>query len=106
MKIGDLFSRLTLVLNEYIYNVTFRCQCGHCVAMRTEEESSCCLEAEEIQCTMDEPLYPEEGDGGFSCITEHPGFQQVCLARFALDCAYLQYRQEHGVWHGTTNRYI
>ena len=29
------------------------------------------------------------------CITEHTGFTTVCLDRWVLDTAYLQYRQQY-----------
>ena len=30
-----------------------------------------------------------------SCITQHPGFQAVCLNRWVLQCAWYQYRQQY-----------
>ena len=38
----------------------------------------------------------EETDTAISCITDHEGFQPVCLDRWVLQAAYLNYRYHYG----------
>lgn len=70
------------------------CSCTRCLIMQEESESTCCQEAERVleQVT----IYNQETDSQILCITHHPGFQTVCLDRYVLDTAYLQFKQEHG----------
>ena len=60
--------------------------------MTTTEESVCCREIATVVGKMD-----ELEDSTVVCITEHPGFNPVCLNVWVLQTAYYQYRQEHGV---------
>ena len=39
---------------------------------------------------------------GALCITEHEGFDAVCLNRWVLQTAYFQYRQQYGNHHEDT----
>ena len=34
------------------------------------------------------------------CMTEHPGFEAVCLNEYVLETAYYSYRQHHGQHDG------
>lgn len=58
--------------------------------MPSEVESRCC---QEIQQVSDKA---KDGSTTFKCITEHPGFAGGCLNVWALEIAYLQYRQVYG----------
>ena len=37
---------------------------------------------------------------GTSCVTEHEGFDAVCLNRWVLQTAYYQYKQQYGKQSG------
>ena len=52
---------------------TCRCQCGKCEAMPSRRESICCCEVHEIVQKK------QDGDTPVCCITDHEGFQGVCL---------------------------
>ncbi|XP_035988179.1 uncharacterized protein LOC110367769 isoform X13 [Fundulus heteroclitus] len=66
------------------------CACGNCGAMPTEAEHLCCLEIEQVTGRLQQ----EEQTPG--CITEHPGFQPVCLNVYSLQNAYNIYRADYG----------
>lgn len=51
-------------------------------------ECQCCQECEEIAAKL-------EGSD-VDCITEHEGFDAVCINRYVLEVAYYQFRQQHG----------
>ena len=38
----------------------------------------------------------EESTGGISCITDHEGFESVCLNVWVLQAAYFNYRYHYG----------
>lgn len=45
-------------------------------------------------------------DGTALCITQHEGFESVCLNPHVLRVAYFAFRQEHGDWqHIEQHRY-
>ena len=83
---------LTLTLFAACYN--YRCHCGHCEPMPTYTECICCCELEQMVGKMEET--------GASYITEHEGFDVVCLNRWVLQTAYFQYRQQYGNHHEDT----
>ena len=59
--------------------------------MPTAKESICCREMTQIENKL------QESDvSNVSCITEHEGFQSVCLDQWVLQTAASQTRQEHG----------
>ncbi|XP_060077950.1 P2X purinoceptor 7-like [Ylistrum balloti] len=79
------------------------CRCGHCQKMSTETESICCQEIEEVQTLMSK--HPNR----LACITDHPGFEVICLNVYVLETAYLTFRQYHGPLpdnQNKKNRYI
>lgn len=57
--------------------------------MPTPRECVCCNEIQKVCDVRDE--YPDK-----KCITDHPGFQTVCLNEHVLQVAYYQYRQQYG----------
>ncbi|CAC5359024.1 unnamed protein product [Mytilus coruscus] len=78
------------------------CDCGHCESMPTANECICCQELNRMTDKMEELPSPTQ------CITEHPGFEPVCLNQYVLETAYYQYRQQYGEIQVTTeerNRY-
>ena len=62
--------------------------------MPTCTECICCCELEKVVGKMEET--------GALCITEHEGFDAVCLNRWVLQTAYFQYRQQYGNHHEDT----
>lgn len=69
-----------------------RCTCGHCAIMSTSLDCVCCKEIPEVCGKIN-----ELGNSSIHCITEHPGFDAVCLNVWVLQVAYYQYRQQYGV---------
>ena len=58
--------------------------------MPTVRESKCCKEVDAVFRMMETFVLD------IDCITDHPGFQTVCLDRWVLDTAYYEYRQQYG----------
>ena len=50
--------------------------------MSTTEECICCCEIAQVVAKLE--------DGGAPCITEHEGFDAVCLNRWVLQTAYIR----------------
>ena len=72
-----------------------RCSCENCQVMDTERECLCCSSSE-YQPTMTkltDNVYLFGKNTRFGCMTNHPGFQAVCLNPFVLSVACLQYKQ-------------
>ena len=59
----------------------------------------CCREIDKVVNKL------KESEGTMSCITEHEGFEPVCLNVWVLQAAYFQYRQHYGTdaLHHPTN---
>ena len=58
--------------------------------MRTSQECICCCEVESVV------LKKEESASEVSCITDHEGFESVCLDVWVLQTAYYSYRYHYG----------
>lgn len=58
--------------------------------MPTDEESVCCKEIERVVDVIES----EDGNPP-CCITLHPGFAGVCLNPWALNVAYMAYKQQY-----------
>lgn len=56
--------------------------------MPTSRECVCCWEIQRV-CDV------REEHEGLQCITNHPGFQTVCLDPYVLQVTYYQYRQQY-----------
>ena len=63
----------------------YRCKCGNCDTMVTETECICCTEYEKILEKLE----------GRKCITQHPGFEAVCLNVWALETAWYGYNTDY-----------
>ena len=74
-----------------VFSISNRCQCSHCTLMPTYVERVCCTEINEITAKITDANNPS-----VTCITQHPGFNAVCLNIWVLQAAYYQYRQEYG----------
>ncbi|KAK3744182.1 hypothetical protein QZH41_020569, partial [Actinostola sp. cb2023] len=71
---------------------THWCTCGNCVVMETIQESVCCRATPAIQ---NEILVLDLGrENPPLCITDHPGFQPVCLNMWVLQ--NFAFRQRYG----------
>ena len=57
--------------------------------METERECVCCREIQRV-------IEKREDAGDYKCITELPGFEQVCLGVDVLQTAYWHYRCVYG----------
>ena len=55
------------------------CQCGNCVIMPISHEYICYV------------MKKEESASEISCITNHEGFESVCLKVWVLQAAYFSY---------------
>ena len=60
------------------------CQCGNCVIMPISHEYICYV------------MKKEESASEISCITNHEGFESVCLKVWVLQAAYFSYRYHYG----------
>ena len=69
---------------------TCRCKCGFCVVMPTAAECVCCSEIDVIVQKMDET------EADINCITEHEGFEPVCLNVWVLQAGFFSYRHHYG----------
>jgi len=58
--------------------------------MPTAVECLCCNEVQEVADKV------QEFGSSISCITEHEGFEAVCLNVWVLQAAYFSYRQRYG----------
>lgn len=68
-------------------NQICRCSCGHCMQMPLAKECVCCKETKVLLELMK--------NDEVECITDHPGFEPVCLNTYNLDTAYNQYKQQY-----------
>ena len=59
--------------------------------MYSNVDCRCCKEIEQMVHQI------TEEDSSVSCITEHPGFDPVCLNTYVLQTAYFAYKQIRGV---------
>ena len=68
-----------------------RCKCGNCnvALLQNISESYCCCELEGCKELMKSDLVRQDlaPDVTLTCITEHPGFQPVCLQKWSLRLA-------------------
>ena len=72
------------------------------MAMATVSECVCCQEITRVTDTIGELELEQE----LNCITEHPGFEPVCLNTYVLQTAYFQYRQQYGLEMENSNEYV
>ena len=56
--------------------------------MDTQRECICCNEILKIRSKIKE-------NENIKCITQHPGFEGVCLNPWVLETAYYSYRQQY-----------
>nr|CAB3264614.1 P2X purinoceptor 7-like [Phallusia mammillata] len=66
------------------------CECTRCVSAQNAMKFVCCQEVQSVKIRTQE-FKPET-----KCITDHPGFQAVCLNHWVLQVAYYQHLQDLG----------
>ena len=75
--------------------IYFRCTCENCQILNRNEECTCCSEFPVICNKNREAVEMGEVAEAPACITQHPGFQAVCLNRWVLQTAWYQYKQQY-----------
>ena len=84
-------------LNSFYHQYSFhRCTCGNCSTglLQNAKECCCCLEIE--NCLQFIEVYCKDGEGALKCITDHPGFPAVCLNKWSLEIAAVNYKTRDG----------
>ena len=98
-RMQDLSWLVLSILSSNLYMYT-RCFCGKCEIMNSHIECVCCREIQPILNKIEALETP------VLCITEHPGFNTVCLDVWVLQTSYYQYRQyHHGSQIASVNEY-
>ena len=72
-----------------------RCACENCLVMGRVEACKCCREIEQVKSKLNEAVTCGECTEEPTCITQHPGFQPVCINRWVLQTAWFQYKQQY-----------
>ena len=84
------------IICMYISLFKCRCQCGNCDLQFLQNigECYCCCELEGCveALTSDLVLQDLPEDAKLTCITQHPGFNPVCLQKWSLRLALHKYR--------------
>ena len=74
----------------------FRCTCGNCVRhlLQNISECYCCRELEGCIKAMESEEVLQDFPPGttLTCVTEHPGFNPVCLQKWSLKQSAWQYK--------------
>ena len=77
----------------------YRCKCGNCSrdVLSNPNECLCCCEIDECgQALVSEQVLNDVGqDACLKCITEHPGFDPVCLQKWSLRMAADKYKTKN-----------
>ena len=58
------------------------------------EECRCCTEMEE--CMQKASSYSQDNSEQVNCVTEHPGFDEVCLKQWVVEVAGISLRNKNG----------
>ena len=72
-----------------------RCTCGNCQVLGRVEACICCQKIEAVQNKLIKAVTSGECEEQPQCITQHPGFQAVCINRWVLQVAWYQYKQQY-----------
>ena len=66
-----------------------RCKCGKCciTTLQNISECYCCTELDGCVESLTTDLVQQDVSTELSCVTEHPGFQPVCLEKWSLRMA-------------------
>jgi len=87
------------------------CKCGACSAenLQNPNEFQCCVEIEECMKCLSSEMVIEEVGTKPNCVTQHPGFSQVCLQKWSLRLAADKYKTRNKTKYrqtGTENRFL
>ena len=76
-----------------------RCKCGNCSRehLSNAHECVCCMEIDECQQALNSELviFDVGQNANLKCITEHPGFNTICLQRWSLRMSSDRYKTKH-----------
>ena len=73
--------------------------------MDRELECMCCKECRKTPVKLEENISLLRNPTQFKCITDHPGFQSVCLNPWVLQVAWLAYKQTYeDVYNGPQHK--
>ena len=64
--------------------------------MPRDVECRCCQEISQVQAKLLDAVRVEGLESPPTCITNHPGFQAVCINPWVLQTAWHQYKQQYG----------
>jgi hypothetical protein len=70
-----------------------RCTCGNCQVLPKRVECVCCRSIDRYREKLAEV---GEGENEKDCITDHDGFDPVCINQYVLETAWLHYKQQYG----------
>ena len=89
--------------NLHLFLIPPRCKCGNCSTERLENchECQCCTEIEGCMHEMHSFEVVEEV-GNVQCVTEHPGFEPVCLNKWCLRLSAAKYKTKRGARYRRT----
>ena len=95
-KLSHLHFHTLNIISMRISLLICRCQCGNCDLqfLQNISECYCCCELEGCveALTGDLVLQDLPEDAKLTCITQHPGFNPVCLQKWSLRLASHKYR--------------
>ena len=73
-----------------------RCKCGNCSVIMAQNisECYCCKELEECGESLESDLVKQDvsPNASLTCVTEHPGFNPVCLQKWSLRMAASKFK--------------
>ena len=94
------------MLHNTVVSLFSRCTCGNCNVeiLQNAKECHCCQEIEnciEFIKSFDHEEFVTGGqgdklEGTLNCITDHPGFDAVCLNKWSLELAAANFKTRDG----------
>lgn len=84
---NDYFSSLLLCWNlSTLFVLLCRCKCGNCETsnLANISECYCCTELDGCQESLQTEWVIQEVGSHLVCVTDHPGFNPVCLQKWSL----------------------
>ena len=92
----------TMIVDNYLFptfsnffSFVYRCSFEHCQIMDREVECLCYNKCTQTATKLEEIISLLNNSEMFACITDHPGFQSVCLDSWVLQTAWLSYKQHY-----------
>ncbi|XP_065055396.1 uncharacterized protein LOC135683922 [Rhopilema esculentum] len=83
---------------ENAFDLENWCKCGHCSVklLQNPEEFLCCQELEGYIEALQSEEVQRDIAGEMTCVTDHPGFADVCLKKWCLKQAADKYKTRAG----------